>query len=60
MEVDLNSSRNSPGGIVMQTPMKRQEKNHKGMTGLETAIVIIAFVVVAAVIAYTVLSAVSP
>jgi flagellin-like protein len=40
--------------------MKRQEKNHKGITGLETAIVIIAFVVVAAVIAYTVLAAGSP
>ena len=32
-------------------------KNEKGITGLETAIILIAFVVVAAVFAYTVLSA---
>jgi flagellin FlaB len=32
-------------------------KNQKGITGLETAIILIAFVVVAAVFAYTVLSA---
>ena len=32
-------------------------KEQKGITGLETAIILIAFVVVAAVFAYTVLSA---
>ena len=32
-------------------------KSEKGITGLETAIILIAFVVVAAVFAYTVLSA---
>jgi len=36
---------------------KRVWKNEKGITGLETAIILIAFVVVAAVFAYTVLSA---
>ncbi|MDD5093376.1 MAG: hypothetical protein PHV74_03215 [Dehalococcoidia bacterium] len=37
--------------------LKRMQKNQKGITGLETAIILIAFVVVAAVFAYTVLSA---
>jgi archaeal flagellin FlaB len=37
--------------------LKRVWKNEKGITGLETAIILIAFVVVAAVFAYTVLSA---
>jgi archaeal flagellin FlaB len=36
---------------------KNLSKNQKGITGLETAIILIAFVVVAAVFAYTVLSA---
>ena len=35
----------------------RKENNQKGITGLETAIILIAFVVVAAVFSYTVLSA---
>ena len=35
----------------------RLHRNQKGITGLETAIILIAFVVVAAVFAYTVLSA---
>ena len=37
--------------------MKKLFGNQKGITGLETAIILIAFVVVAAVFAYTVLSA---
>ena len=37
--------------------LKRIWKDEKGITGLETAIILIAFVVVAAVFAYTVLSA---
>jgi len=37
--------------------LKRIWKGEKGITGLETAIILIAFVVVAAVFAYTVLSA---
>ena len=37
--------------------LKRMKENQKGITGLETAIILIAFVVVAAVFAYTVLSA---
>jgi len=37
--------------------MKRIHKGERGITGLETAIILIAFVVVAAVFAYTVLSA---
>lgn len=37
--------------------MQRVRENEKGITGLETAIILIAFVVVAAVFAYTVLSA---
>ncbi|MFP3975414.1 MAG: archaellin/type IV pilin N-terminal domain-containing protein [Dehalococcoidia bacterium] len=37
--------------------MRRMHKGQKGITGLETAIILIAFVVVASVFAYTVLSA---
>jgi flagellin FlaB len=37
--------------------IKRMHKGERGITGLETAIIMIAFVVVAAVFAYTVLSA---
>ncbi len=37
--------------------LNRTHKKQKGITGLETAIILIAFVVVAAVFAYTVLSA---
>ena len=37
--------------------LKRMRGNEKGITGLETAIILIAFVVVAAVFAYTALSA---
>ncbi len=37
--------------------MKRTWKSERGITGLETAIILIAFVVVASVFAYTVLSA---
>ena len=37
--------------------IKRMHKGERGVTGLETAIIMIAFVVVAAVFAYTVLSA---
>jgi flagellin FlaB len=37
--------------------LKRLHKGERGITGLETAIILIAFVVVAAVFAYTVLSA---
>ncbi len=36
---------------------KKMRRNEKGITGLETAIILIAFVVVAAVFAYTALSA---
>ena len=37
--------------------LRRGHKDEKGITGLETAIILIAFVVVASVFAYTVLSA---
>jgi len=42
---------------MLKKLLKRVRKNEKGITGLETAIILIAFVVVAAVFAYTVLSA---
>ena len=41
----------------MQKMLGRVHKDQKGITGLETAIILIAFVVVASVFAYTVLSA---
>jgi len=41
----------------MLDKIKRFHKGQKGITGLETAIILIAFVVVASVFAYTVLSA---
>jgi flagellin FlaB len=42
---------------MLKRLLKNLHKNQKGITGLETAIILIAFVVVAAVFAYTVLSA---
>ena len=42
---------------MLKKLLKRVCKNEEGITGLETAIILIAFVVVAAVFAYTVLSA---
>jgi len=42
---------------IMRKIMKIMHRQQKGITGLETAIILIAFVVVAAVFAYTVLSA---
>ncbi len=42
---------------MLQKLVNRVYKGQKGITGLETAIILIAFVVVAAVFAYTVLSA---
>jgi len=45
------------GGNNMPTKMFQFFKKQRGITGLETAIILIAFVVVAAVFAYTVLSA---
>jgi archaeal flagellin FlaB len=44
-------------GTMLKKLMNRIYRNQKGITGLETAIILIAFVVVAAVFAYTVLSA---
>jgi flagellin FlaB len=41
----------------MQKSMKQQDENQKGITGIETAIILIAFVIVASVFAYVVLSA---
>lgn len=41
----------------MVTAMLQFKRNQRGITGLETAIIMIAFVVVASVFAYTVLSA---
>lgn len=41
----------------MATAMLKLTRNQRGITGLETAIIMIAFVVVASVFAYTVLSA---
>ncbi|MFA4835817.1 MAG: archaellin/type IV pilin N-terminal domain-containing protein [Dehalococcoidia bacterium] len=42
---------------MLKRLFKRTHASQKGITGLETAIILIAFVVVAAVFAYTVLSA---
>ena len=42
---------------MLERFLKRMHKGEKGITGLETAIILIAFVVVAAVFAYTALSA---
>ena len=41
----------------MHKSMKQQDENQKGITGIETAIILIAFVIVASVFAYVVLSA---
>jgi len=42
---------------MLKTPVRKMRRNERGITGLETAIILIAFVVVASVFAYTVLSA---
>ena len=42
---------------LMRTTISRLHKDQRGMTGLETAIILIAFVTVAAVFSYAVLSA---
>jgi flagellin FlaB len=41
----------------MHKSMKQQNEDQKGITGIETAIILIAFVIVASVFAYVVLSA---
>src|SRR3972149_5653697 len=41
----------------MRETLRRLHRRQRGITGLETAIILIAFVVVASVFAYTVLSA---
>jgi flagellin FlaB len=43
--------------IFMKRLMKKLRRNQEGITGLETAIILIAFVIVASVFAYVVLSA---
>ena len=43
--------------VITGPPLERQLGNQRGITGLETAIILIAFVVVASVFAYTVLTA---
>lgn len=45
------------GNNMVKGMMNRMHRGQKGITGLETAIILIAFVVVASVFAYTVLSA---
>ena len=45
------------GGNVMQRLARKFFKNQQGITGIETAIILIAFVIVASVFAYVVLSA---
>jgi len=42
---------------MLKIPVKKMRRDERGITGLETAIILIAFVVVASVFAYTVLSA---
>lgn len=42
---------------AIKTALKRLHRDEKGVTGLETAIILIAFVTVASVVAYSVLSA---
>ena len=42
---------------MLKIPVKKMRTDERGITGLETAIILIAFVVVASVFAYTVLSA---
>ncbi len=46
------------GGVweTLKTPGKMLRSSERGVTGLETAIILIAFVVVASVFAFTVLS----
>jgi archaeal flagellin FlaB len=52
-----NNHATRKGGSIMPNRIVQFFKKERGITGLETAIILIAFVVVAAVFAYTVLSA---
>jgi len=45
------------GGTVMRRLVRKIKQNQQGITGLETAIILIAFVIVASVFAYVVPSA---
>ena len=55
---DNNLSKEKKGGkIMLRKLVNRIHSGEKGITGLETAIILIAFVVVASVFAYTALSA---
>jgi flagellin FlaB len=54
--VDWKYPRHSREGILMRTLVKTVKKQ-QGITGIETAIILIAFVIVASVFAYVVLSA---
>jgi archaeal flagellin FlaB len=54
--VSLNLLSTNKGDETMKTYLKRFVKDESGITALETAIILIAFVVVAAVFAFTVLS----
>jgi archaeal flagellin FlaB len=56
-EKKRDSVNNLKEGKMLRKIMNRVYREQKGITGLETAIILIAFVVVAAVFAYTVLSA---
>jgi flagellin-like protein len=56
-QTPINKSGNKRGGKMVKRLTHNLRRNEKGITGLETAIILIAFVVVAAVFAYTVLSA---
>jgi len=47
----------SIGGNVMHRLIRKIPRNQQGITGIETAIILIAFVIVASVFAYVVLSA---
>ena len=57
LQIKANSENKKGGTKMLNKVFNRIHARQKGITGLETAIILIAFVVVAAVFAYTVLSA---
>ncbi len=57
LQRNANSENKKGGTKMLNKVFNRIHSREKGITGLETAIILIAFVVVAAVFAYTVLSA---
>ncbi len=55
-ETNISNQENIAVGAIHELPAEETRRGQRGITGLETAIILIAFVVVASVFAFTILS----